>query len=159
MHLTVTCSTTKISLCESLGADDVIDHRTQDVASMLNKRGRGFSLVVDYAYRDEANLYIASDNLITQGGKFVMVPGGLSGKLMQTACRNMLCPFVLGGGRAKFEVYFAKNNRAGFEHIAEWMAAGQVRTVIDTVYGFGDMPKAIQKIKSGTATEKIVVRA
>ncbi|KAL5042976.1 zinc-binding dehydrogenase-domain-containing protein [Aspergillus fruticulosus] len=125
---------------------------------MLNERGRVFGLVVDYAYREETNLYRASNNFIKQGGKFIMVPGGLSGRIIQTICRNMLCPSVLGSGQAKFEVYFAKSNRAAFEHIAEWMAAGKVRTVIDTIYGFGDMPEAIQKIKSGTATGKIVVR-
>lgn len=157
-HVTVSCSTTKISLCKELGADDVIDYRGQDVLSALNEKGRVFSLIVDYAHREETNLYRASTGLIKQGGKFVMLPGDVTGRTMQTIARNMLCPSILGGGRAKFEAYFARSNRAGFEQIAKWMAAGKVRTVIDTVFEFSDMPKAIEKIKSGTSTGKIIVR-
>lgn len=157
-HVTVSCSTTKSGLCKELGADDVIDYRTQDVVSTLKGKGRVFDLVVDYAHREETNLYRASNGFIKEGGKFVMLPSGVTGRTMETITKNMLCPSMLGGGRAKFEVYFAKSNRAGFEQIAEWMAAGKVRTVIDTVFEFEDMPKAIEKIKSGTATGKIVVR-
>lgn len=157
-HVTVSCSTTKVNLCKELGADDVIDYRTQDLVSVLKEKGRVFSLVVDYAYREETKLYRASNDFVKQGGKFVMIPGAVSGGTMQTITKNMLCPSMLGGGRAKFEVYFVKSNRAGFEQIAEWMAAGKVRTVIDTVFEFSGMPKAIEKIKSGTATGKVVVR-
>ncbi|OJI95834.1 hypothetical protein ASPVEDRAFT_206102 [Aspergillus versicolor CBS 583.65] len=157
-HVTVSCSTNKISLCEGLGADEVIDYRARDVVSVLSGKGRVFNLVVDYAYQEKTDLYRASTKFIDQGGKFVMVPGGIMASVVQTICRNMLCPFMFGGGRAKFEVYFAKNNLAGFEHIAQWMAAGKVRTVIDTIFDFHDMPKAIKKIKSGATTGKIVVK-
>ncbi|KAJ4171752.1 hypothetical protein NW754_000329 [Fusarium falciforme] len=154
----VSCSTTKVNLCKELGADDVIDYRNQDLVSVLKGKGRVFSLVIDCAYREETNLYRASNDFVQQGGKFVMIPGAMSGRTMQTIIKNMLCPSMLGGGRAKFQVYFVRSNRAGLEQIAEWMAAGKVRTVIDTVFEFSDMPKAIEKIKSGTATGKIVVR-
>ncbi|SPO06443.1 related to oxidoreductase, zinc-binding [Cephalotrichum gorgonifer] len=155
-HVTVSCSTTKVKLCKELGAQDVIDYKTQDLAAVLKEKGRVFSLAVDYAYREGTNLYRASNDFVKPGGKLIMIPGGFTGDTMKTIARSMLCPSTLGGGRAKFEVYFARSNRAGFEQIAEWMAAGKVRTVIDTVYEFGNMPKAIEKIKLGTATGKII---
>ena len=157
-HVTVSCSTNKLSLCKELGADDVIDYQTQDLVSVLKEKGQMFNLVVDYAYREQTNLYRASNGFIRPGGKFVMVPGGVSGRIMQTIAKNAVCPSMLGGGRAKFEAYFAKSNRAGFDQIAKWMATGKVITVIDTVFEFSDMPKAIEKIKSGSARGKIVVR-
>ncbi|KAL4749572.1 hypothetical protein BDW72DRAFT_177929 [Aspergillus terricola var. indicus] len=120
-HVTVTCSTTKIGLCKELSADRVIDYRTQDPVPVLNAEGRKFDLIVDYAYREEANLYRASNRFIKRDGKFIMLPVSITGSTMYVIARNMLCPTILGGGRGKFDVYFPKSNRAGFEQIAEWM--------------------------------------
>ncbi|RTE68642.1 hypothetical protein BHE90_016980 [Fusarium euwallaceae] len=155
--VTVSCSTAKVHLCKELGADEVIDYRAEDVVSVLKGKGKIFDLVVDYAYREETNLYKASDHFLTDKGMFVMVPGGVSGTIVKTLGKNMLCPSVLGGGRAKFKAYFAKSNRAAFEQISNWMEAEKVKTVIDSVFEFGEMPRAIEQIKSGRATGKIIV--
>ncbi|KAI8710996.1 PKS-ER domain-containing protein [Fusarium sp. LHS14.1] len=155
--VTVSCSTAKVQLCKELGADELIDYRTEDLISVLKGKGKVFDLVVDYAYREDTNLYKASNHFLTEKGMFVMVPGGVSGALVKTLAKNMLCPSVLGGGKAKFEAYFAKSNRAAFQQISEWMAAGKVRTVIDSVFEFGEMPRAIEQIKAGRTTGKIIV--
>ncbi|OLN86534.1 Zinc-type alcohol dehydrogenase-like protein C16A3.02c 4 [Colletotrichum chlorophyti] len=157
-RVTVSCSTSKVNFCKDLGADDVIDYRTEDLVLALKKRGKVFNLVVDYAYREEVGLYRVSSDFIAPDGKYVMIPGGVTAGIMKTIAKNMFCPSMLGGGKAKFEVYFAKSNRAALEQIAQWMATGQVRTVIDTAFDFPDMPRAIEKIKSSTATGKLVVR-
>ncbi|KAJ5414818.1 hypothetical protein N7509_000152 [Penicillium cosmopolitanum] len=156
-RVTVSCSTTKVDLCKELGADEVIDYRTEDLVPTLKGKGKVFDLVVDYAYRQETNLYKASDDFLTQEGMFVMVPGGVSGALLKTIGKNTMCPSMFGGGRAKFKAYFAKSNHAAFQQISEWMAAGKVRTVIDSVLEFEDMPSAIDRIKSGRTTGKIIV--
>lgn len=46
-HVTVSCSTAKVALCEDLGADEVIDYKITDVVQTLRKKGRQFSLIVD----------------------------------------------------------------------------------------------------------------
>ncbi|KAH6708943.1 putative oxidoreductase [Leptodontidium sp. MPI-SDFR-AT-0119] len=135
-RVTVSCSTTKVDLCKELGADEVIDYRSVDLVSTLKGKGK------------------ASNDFLTNGATFVMVPGGVSGALIKTLSKNMLCPSMLGGGKAKFKPYFAKSNRAAFQQISEWMAAGKVRTVIDSVFEFENMPKAIERIKSGRSTGK-----
>ncbi|KAG7126593.1 Reticulon-4-interacting protein 1 like [Verticillium longisporum] len=45
-HVTVTCSTDKIGLCQSLGADEVIDYKKVDVMNALYQHGRVFAHVV-----------------------------------------------------------------------------------------------------------------
>ncbi|KAJ0418802.1 putative oxidoreductase [Aspergillus carlsbadensis] len=156
-RVVASCSTTKVELCKGLGADEVIDYRTEDLVSVLKGKGKIFNLAVDYAYREETNLYKASDDFLTDGGLFVMVPGGLSGATLKTLGKNALCPFMFGGGRARFKPYFAKSNRAALQQISEWMAAGKARTVIDSVFEFEDMPRAIERIKSGRSTGKVIV--
>lgn len=156
-RVTVSCSTTKADLCKELGADEVIDYRTEDLVPILNGKGKVFDLVVDYAYRQETNLYKASDDFLTQEGMFVLVPGGVSGAVLKPIGKNTMCPSMFGGGRAKFKAYFAKSNHAAFQQISEWIAAGKVRTVIDSVLEFEDMPSAIDRIQSGRSTGKIIV--
>ncbi|QMW34992.1 hypothetical protein G4B84_010483 [Aspergillus flavus NRRL3357] len=145
----VSCSTAKIGICKELGADEVIDYQKEDLVSVLKEKGKVIDLVVDYAYREEMNLYKASDDFLADGATFVMVPGGLSSAILRVVSKNSLCPHMLGGGKAKFKAYFAKSNRTAFQQISEWMAAGKVRTVIDSVFEFDDMPRAIERIKSG----------
>ncbi|KAG2421746.1 hypothetical protein HFD88_005722 [Aspergillus terreus] len=156
-RVTVSCSTNKIDLCKGLGADEVIDYRKEDLVSVLKEKGKVFDLVVDYAYREETNLYKASDNFLKAGAMYVMVPGEVSGRILKTLTKNTFCPSMLGGGRAKFKAYFAKSNRAAFQQISEWMAAGKVQTVVDSVFEFEDMPAAIERIKTGRSTGKIIV--
>lgn len=156
-RVVVSCSTTKVDLCKVLGADEVIDYRKEDLVSVLKGKGKVFDLVVDYAYQEETNLYKASNDFLTDKAMFVMVPGGVSGTIVKILGKNTLCPSMLGGGRAKFKAYFAKSNRAAFQQIAEWMAMGKVRTVIDSVFEFEKMPRAIEQIKSGRSTGKIIV--
>ncbi|KUL86773.1 hypothetical protein ZTR_04814 [Talaromyces verruculosus] len=155
--VTVSCSTTKVDLCKELGADEAIDYRTEDLVSVLKGKGKIFDLVVDYAYLEETNLYKASDDFLTHRGVFVMVPSGVSGTVIKTLTKNMLRPSMLGGGRAKFKPYFAKSNREAFQRISEWMAAGKVRTIIDSVFEFEHLPEAIERIKSGSSTGKVIV--
>ncbi|KAF5020980.1 hypothetical protein F66182_6992 [Fusarium sp. NRRL 66182] len=155
--VTVSCSTTKIDLVKGLGADEVIDYRTEDLISVLKAKGNVFDLVVDYAYKEETHLYKASDYFLKSKGTFVMVPGGVSGSLIKTIGKNTLCPSILGGGKAKFKAYFARSSRAALQQISDWMAEGKVRTVIDSTLEFGEMPQAIEKIKSGRSTGKVIV--
>ncbi|PNH47093.1 hypothetical protein VD0004_g1081 [Verticillium dahliae] len=157
LRVTVSASTAKVALCADLGADEVIDYRTQDLVATLKAKGQVFDLVADFAYREEADLYRAADDFIKKGGKYVMVPGQVDGSTMRTIAKNSACPSMLGGGKAKFEAYFAKSNRAGFEQIAEWMANGQVKTVVDSVFAFENMPKAVARVKSGSSTGKVIV--
>ncbi|KAH6672634.1 putative oxidoreductase [Plectosphaerella plurivora] len=157
--VTVSCSTAKMDLCKQLGADEVIDYRSEDLLTALRRRGKdSFDLVLDYAYRAETGLYAASSAFLKDTGKFVMVPGGVSLSTVMTIGKFTFCPSMLGGGRAKFEAYFAASNRPAFEQIAQWMAEGKVRTVVDSRLEFDEMPRAIERIKAGSATGKILVR-
>ncbi|KAL4732929.1 hypothetical protein BDV11DRAFT_210602 [Aspergillus similis] len=120
-RVTVTCSTTKTDLSKELGADRVIDYRTQDS--------------------------VGKEPICTEPQI------GLS-----SGTARICSVQQFGWWRGKFKVYFVKSNRAGFEQIAEWMGVRKVPTPIDTVFESSDMAKAIEKIKSGAATGKIVVR-
>lgn len=156
-RVVVSCSAANADLCKELGAEETIDYRTQDLVSVLKAKGRVFNLVVDYAYRPETSLYKASDGFLADGGQFVMVPNAISIATIGTIASYTLRPTFLGGGRSKFKVAAAKNNRVAFQQIAEWMDAGKVRTIVDSVFDFSDMPGAIARVKTGRSKGKVIV--
>ncbi|KAK1586180.1 zinc-binding dehydrogenase [Colletotrichum navitas] len=153
-RVTVTCSTAKVDLCRSLGADDVIDYRTADVVAALRARGRVFALIVDNIGNAPRNLYKAADDLLLPGGRYKFVGGNLSLALVP----SLLLPGFLGGAKNKFEAFVTKNSHDDLAQMAAWMAEGKVRTVVDSTFEFEDVVKAYEKLKGGSSTGKILVR-
>ncbi|RYP91263.1 hypothetical protein DL770_002581 [Monosporascus sp. CRB-9-2] len=154
------CSAANADLCKSLGADEVIDYRTQDVCEVLRARARDgdkFALVVDNVGSPH-NLYKAADDFLSPGGKFVQVGGGFTLGDVRTMASRALLPSFLGGGRHKFQYILTKNKQEDFARIAEWMAEGKVKAVIDETFEYKDVPEAYRKLKTGHAKGKILVK-
>ncbi|RYP16760.1 hypothetical protein DL765_004937 [Monosporascus sp. GIB2] len=154
------CSTANADLCRSLGADEVIDYKTQDVCEVLRARARDgdkFALVVDNVGSPH-NLYKAADDFLAPGGKFVQIAGGFKLSDMGTITSRALLPSFLGGGRHKYQFLLAKNKHEDFVRIAEWMAEGKVKAVVDETFAYKDAPEAYRKLKAGHARGKILVK-
>jgi NADPH:quinone reductase-like Zn-dependent oxidoreductase len=158
-HVTVSCSTGKIDLCKSLGADDVIDYKTQDVLSALTSRGANyFSLVIDVAANNLYALYSASKAFLAPGCKYTLIGGSPSLSLIADFFKVKLVPGFLGGGKHEFVFILTKNEKATFQQLADWMGDGKLDMVVDSTYEFEDAGKAYEKLKEGSSTGKIVVR-
>jgi len=156
-HVTTSCSTPKIDFCKSLGADEVIDYTSTDVAKALAAGGPQFKLVVDNV-GTPLDLYTKSDAFITPGGKFVQIGAGLSLSGTMAIAGNMLKPAFLGGGKAKYQLLMAQKSKSDLQVLAGWMKEGKVKGVLDTVFEWEDAPKAFEKLKSGRAKGKIVIK-
>lgn len=73
----------------------------------------------------------------------------------------------MGHGRAIAAILLARDPQASIirvesytrdlETIAEWMEAGQVKSVIDSSYPLTDAQKAYERSRSGRARGKIVI--
>lgn len=156
-HVTVSCSTGKALLCRELGADEVIDYTTTSISQKLKENGQIYSVVVDNVGTSPLDLYKASDDFLLPQGKFVHVGGAASLESAKTIAKRLLLPGILGGGKRKFEVYSTKNKHDDLVHIGQWVMEGKVKAVIDRVFEFGDAPKAIERLKMGRNTGKVIV--
>jgi alkaline phosphatase D len=156
-HVTTTCSTPNVAFCKSLGADEVIDYKTTDVVEALSAHGPTFNVVVDNV-GTPANLYKASPAFVAPHGKFVQI--GMSPSLsgFTQVASNMLRPGFLGGGKAKYQMLMGQAAKSDLQLLAEWMGDGKVKGVKDSVFEWADAPKAYEKLKTGRARGKIVVR-
>lgn len=156
-HVTTTCSTPNVELCKSLGADEVIDYKKEDVTKTLSSKGQIYQLVVDNI-GTPANLYKASPAFLLPSGKFVQVGMTIGlGSIAQVG-RNMLLPGFLGGGKNSYQLIIPKVLKSDFEQLGLWMAEGKVKGVVDSLWEWEDAPKAFEKLKSGRARGKVVIR-
>jgi alkaline phosphatase D len=156
-HVTTTCSTPNVAFCKSLGADEVIDYKTSDVVSTLSAQTSLFALVVDNI-GTPADLYQKSGSFIAPGGKFVQIGAAPDLSGMAQVSKNMLLPCFLGGGKAKYQMLMGQASKSDLQLLAGWMVEGKVKGVLDSVFEWEDAPKAYEKLKTGRARGKIVVR-
>ncbi|CAN9287949.1 unnamed protein product [Alternaria alternata] len=140
-----------------LGADEVIDYKTSDVIDTLSSKGQVFSLVVDNI-GTPPNLYKAASSFLTPAGKFIQIGSTLSMNSIKTVGSNMLLPGFLGGGKNSYQMLMAKPSADALRQLGEWMKEDKLRGIVDTVFDWEDAPKAFEKLKTGRARGKIVVK-
>lgn len=160
LHVTVSCSGANAELCRSLGADETIDYKDQDVSQALKGQGKVFKLVVDnvgFTPPGQEDLYTAANAFLVDGGYFIQVGGGASLQQVKSVVSRSFMPGFLGGGRGKFSMVMTKQSHEGLARIGEWMKEGKIKGVIDEVFQYEDAPKAYSKLKTGRAKGKIVV--
>jgi NADPH:quinone reductase-like Zn-dependent oxidoreductase len=156
-HVTVTCSTTNIELCKSLGADEVIDYRTQDVLQTLKASPHKYDLVVNYVDGCE-HLYWKAHEYTNPGAKFVTVAVSHHLSFIRFAATAKLLPGFLGGAKRQHLIVFGEGKPEVLKQIADWMVEGKVKSVIDSTYEFEELKQAYRRLKTGRARGKIVVK-
>ncbi|KAF2414975.1 GroES-like protein [Tothia fuscella] len=155
-HITTSCSTGNVALCKELGADEVIDYKTNDLLQVLKTQGQVFDLVVDNVGAP-ATLYKECHHFLKAGCKFIQVGAAADVGSAANLVKNMALPSWLGGGQRPFQFLTLKANREDFAELGKWLAEGKMRTVIDQVFEWEDVPKAFEKLKTGRTRGKIAV--
>ncbi|KOS23181.1 Zinc-type alcohol dehydrogenase-like protein [Escovopsis weberi] len=156
-HVTVSCSTAKKALCEELGADETIDYKVSDLMAELKKKGPVFSLAVDNVGLSPGDFYEKSATFLLPSANFIHIGGSPTLASTSKTLKSIFLPSFLGGGKNKFVYYLTKNKHDDLAQIAQWMAEGKVKAIIDSTYEFEDTPKAFEHLKKGTSTGKVIV--
>jgi NADPH:quinone reductase-like Zn-dependent oxidoreductase len=136
----------KLDFMTSLGADDVIDYRSQDFT-----RGDPNDLVLDnVAYRS----VFAYRRSLARGGRYLCV-GGTSRSLL----RILTAGFVVGrlSGR-RLGILVVKLGPAHFAPLAELCVSGDVQIHIDRTFSLEEVPQALAHHGEGRALGKVVVQ-
>lgn len=156
-HVTTTCSTGNVDLCQQLGADEVVDYRKVDLVSYLEQKGPEFDLIIDNVANDD-QLYNVSGQILKPGGTFVQVGvgAGLSIGGIASIAKRQLWPTFLGGGPRYIVIQMA-NTREYLEPVGTLMSQGKVKAVIDRTYEFDKVPDAFRYLREGHAKGKIII--
>lgn len=154
--VTTTCSAKNIELCQSLGADEVIDYTQSNLLSMLKQSGKQYDLIVDNVFSDR-ELYWQCQHYLSPSGVFATPGDTRPAALKDIALANIL-PGWLGGGQRQFAFIRNQPKAEDFEQIAKWMEEGKVKAVIEDEFEMEDAGKAFERLKQGRTRGKIMVK-
>ncbi|TVY82941.1 Zinc-type alcohol dehydrogenase-like protein [Lachnellula suecica] len=158
-HVTVSCSTVNAELCKSLGADEVIDYKNQDVLQALKSSPKKYDLVVNNVDSTASRaLYWHAHEFTTPKARFVTVAVSHQLPFIRFLLAAHFLPDFLGGAQRKHVVCFGSPEMDQLKMIADWVVEGRVRVVVDGVFGFADVKEAYTRSKTRRARGKIVVK-
>jgi NADPH:quinone reductase-like Zn-dependent oxidoreductase len=149
--VTGVCSTTKVDLVRSLGAEEVIDYTREDFAD----GARRWDLIVDTAGRRSlAHLRRA----LAPRGTLVIVGGEGGGRWLGGFDRQILrAPILSALVRQRLRPFVSKERREDLVVLKELIEAGKVTPVIDRTYPLSEAPAAIRYLQEGHARGKVVI--
>ena len=150
-EVTGVCSTSKIDLVRSLGADDVIDYTREDFADGR----RHWDVIVDTAGRRPLSQLRRA---LTPKGTLVIVGGDGGGRWIGGFFRGvlrapLLSPFV----SQRLRGLVSKERGEDLEAVSELIEAGKVTPMIDRTYPLIEAPEAIRYLEKGHPRGKVVI--
>jgi NADPH:quinone reductase-like Zn-dependent oxidoreductase len=150
-HVTGVCSTTKVDLVRSIGADDVIDYTREDFTDGSMK----WDVIVDTAGRRPLRQLRRA---LTPKGTLVVVGGDGGGRWTGGFFRGMLRgPLVSPFVGQKLMGLNSKVTREDLQGVAELAEAGKLTPVIGHTYALSQTPEAIRELEAGHAAGKLVI--
>jgi NADPH:quinone reductase-like Zn-dependent oxidoreductase len=149
-QVTGVCSTKKVEMVRSIGADHVIDYTQEDFAEgdkrydlILDIGGNSSLARLRHALTPEGTLVIVGGE---GGGRWL---GGLQRQLWAT----MLSPFV----SQKLGTFVSTPNYEDLLVLGELVESGKVTPVIDRTYPLAEVPEAMRYLEGGHAKGKVLI--
>jgi NADPH:quinone reductase-like Zn-dependent oxidoreductase len=148
--VTGVCSTRNVELVRGLGADKVIDYTREDFTQLTDR----YDLIVDNVGSHSQAEY---RKVLTPTGAVVAVGGVNCG-----ACLGPLVGWLYESAVSAFIsqkrlTFFAQLNAGDLGVLADWMAQGKIRSVVDRTYQLQDVPAALAYLEEGHARGKVII--
>src|SRR5215472_12091998 len=146
--VTAVCSTGKVDLVRSIGADEVIDYTRADFAD-----GRQhYDLILDIGGNSRLSrlrrALTPAGTLVIAGGEGAKWTG--VGRQLRAL---MLSPVV----RQRLTMYISKHRQADLQELRQHIDAGHLTPVVGKTYPLPDVPEAIRHLEDGRAQGKIAI--
>src|SRR5215210_1637134 len=149
-HVTGVCSTMKVDMVRSIGADHVIDYTRDDFA----EGDQCYDLILDIGGNSSLSRLRRA---LTPEGTLVITGGETDGRWLGGNDRQlralMVSPFV----GQKLGTFISKENHEDMNVLKELIESGKVTPVIDRTYSLSEAPKAIRYLEEGHAQGKVVI--
>lgn len=146
-EVTAVCSTKKMDMVRSLGADQVIDYTQTDVT----QTGQQYDLIFDAAAYRSVFDYLP---ILTTKGTYVLV-GGSTPRLFLVMFLGSLISRI---SRRKAKVLITKPNQADLIIIRDLIMADKISPYISQRYTLGEIPVAIRQLEQRQVMGKIAIR-
>jgi len=149
-EVTAVCSTAKVELVRSLGADRVVDYTEDD----FSREGERYDLILDIA---GSRPWSAYKRVLDPEGTLVVVGGSKKNRLLGPLAHviKIRLASVPGSRRATF--FIAKITRPDLELIRDLIEEGMVTPVVERTYELNEIADAFSYLGKGHAHGKLVV--
>ena len=161
-YVYTTTSTKNVSWLKELGADRVIDYKTENYLDVVSDLDLVFDTLGE-------NYTLDAFKVIKQGGKVISLSGKLDDETAKELKLNSFIRFLLSILRmditkqvkkkaAFYKMVFMHPNGTQLKEIKELVEKQSILHVIDKVYPFSEAIEALLYQKSGRAKGKIVIK-
>jgi len=149
-EVTGVCSTTKLDLVRSLGADHVIDYTRDDFADGPER----YDLILDIGGNPALSRLRRA---LTPTGTAVIVGGEEGGPLTGSMDRQLralaLSPFL----RQRLTMLICKERAVDLENLTDLIEAGTLTPTVDRTYSLDRVPEAMRYLDAGKARGKVAI--
>ena len=150
-EVTGVCSTKKVDLVRSIGADHFIDYTLDDFADGKQR----YDVILDTGGNTSVRRLRRA---LTPHGTLVIVGGETDGRWLGGIDRSlrahMLSPFV----GQKLGTFLASEDSADLIVLGELIQSGKVTPAIDKTFPLSEVPAAINYMRDGHARGKVAIR-
>jgi len=165
-HLGATVATTasaiNVALVKSLGADVVVDYKTQDFEDVL----RDYDVVLN---SQDGKTLEKSLRVLRRGGKLISISGPpdpqFGHEVAAPGFVRLVMRLLSSGVRRKarqsgvdYSFLFMRASGSQLREITGLIEAGAIRPVMDRVFPFSSTNEALAYVEAGRAKGKVVVR-
>lgn len=146
-EVTAVCSTKKMEMARSLGADQVIDYTQTDVMNSAQR----YELILDVAaYRS----FLGYRRLLKPSGRYVIVGGSMM-RVLQVALQGAALNQF---GSRRFLNVLVKPNGADLLVIKALLETGKIKSIVERCYPLLELPEALGYLGAGHARGKLVIK-
>ncbi|EJR65404.1 hypothetical protein IIO_01588 [Bacillus cereus VD115] len=160
--VTTTASEAGANLVKSLGADEIINYKTEKFEDILKNYDAVFDTIGGTTLEKSFNIIKSGGNIVSVSG----MPNTRFGKEFGSGFFKTLL-FSLASKKltalekkhhAQYSFLFMKPSGDQLCTIADYIEAGKIKPVIDRVFPFEDAQKAMEYSESGRAKGKIIIK-
>jgi NADPH:quinone reductase-like Zn-dependent oxidoreductase len=149
-EVTAVCSTAKVELVRSLGADHVVDYTREDFAA----GGQRHDVILDIG----GNAALSRlRRALTANGTLVIVGGETGGRWLGGADRQLRAIALSRFVGQRLTTFVSNENHRDMLALKELIEAGEVTPVIDRSYPLAEVPQAMRYLEEGRARGKVVI--
>ncbi len=149
-EVTAVCSTAKVEMVRSLGADHVLDYTREDFAT----RGLRYDVILDIG----GNASLARlRQALTPEGTLVIAGGETSGRWLGGTDRQLRALVLSRFIGQTLKTFVAKENHEDLLVLKELIEAGKLTPQIDRSFPLAEAPQAIDYLIAGRARGKVVI--
>ena len=163
MHVATTASAPKANLLKELGADLVIDYRTEHFEDIC----KDYDVVLDpmsWLYEDRT----FENGVLKPTGHYLNIPSSDWGlkdgeeltngfSTIKNYVRSKILNLIRPGSFPKYSARSVSPNGEDLQHVLDLVDSGKIRVLIDRTFPLTDAVEAYKYLEAGHATGKVVL--